>query len=578
MKKVVLALISAVALSVAVAQNGEMQLNKEYQSAIREWLEQDVAHRGQTMQRRAEQYLVALPNAEKLYDENYISIRSAVVDGTREDGTPTLDYVFDISYNCKHAEGFTDDYPLGVYAWDSSNSVRAICKLTKMFVEGVLDDIFKAGKEVSVRIVSTTDGTDILAPLAYGGEYGDFRYMPTTFNGEPLRLSVDKEHGIQNNAQLAYIRAQSVRWFLENQVSNMRRTENVYQYVTRSYSDTGSHYRRSSIELVVRDAFRETVDLMTADKIQDDYVDFNIPKANGSYDDAYVLIVCNEDYSQAFLPSVPYAGNDAEMVRKYFVQALGVPERQVKVLYNSSKQSILTDGVRWLTDLSQAVAVHRGDVLEPRANLFIYYVGHGYVDFDNKGYMVPNNMDIKGVKPLMPNKKGRVPYEDATGKANYDIALNSKASATLTKQMLGVEELLGLFKGFPVKQITMIVDASFDGHQRNGAAMLHADRKVDPKKKQRKANLRSDAVVLLAADYNKTAYSFDAQHHGFLTYFLLKEIKSVAGNLEGYSYGDIYEAVERKLNKESALQGRWQEASGMAGGKYKDSWRTLPLK
>lgn len=578
MKKVVLALISAVALSVAVAQNGEMQLNKEYQSAIREWLEQDVAHRGQTMQRRAEQYLVALPNAEKLYDENYISIRSAVVDGTREDGTPTLDYVFDISYNCKHAESFTDDYPLGVYAWDSSNSVRAICKLTKMFVEGVLDDIFKAGKEVSVRIVSTTDGTDILAPLAYGGEYGDFRYMPTTFNGEPLRLSVDKEHGIQNNAQLAYIRAQSVRWFLENQVSNMRRTENVYQYVTRSYSDTGSHYRRSSIELVVRDAFRETVDLMTADKIQDDYVDFNIPKANGSYDDAYVLIVCNEDYSQAFLPSVPYAGNDAEMVRKYFVQALGVPERQVKVLYNASKQSILTDGVRWLTDLSQAVAVHRGDVLEPRANLFIYYVGHGYVDFDNKGYMVPNNMDVKGVKPLMPNKKGRVPYEDATGKANYDIALNSKASATLTKQMLGVEELLGLFKGFPVKQITMIVDASFDGHQRNGAAMLHADRKVDPKKKQRKANLRSDAVVLLAADYNKTAYSFDAQHHGFLTYFLLKEIKSVAGNLEGYSYGDIYEAVERKLNKESALQGRWQEASGMAGGKYKDSWRTLPLK
>lgn len=578
MKKVVLTLICAVALGVAMGQNGEMQLNKEYQTAIREWLEQDVAHRGQTMQRRAEQYLVRLPNDQKLYDENYISIRSAVADGRRDDGTPTLDYVFDISYNCKHAEGFTDDYPLGVYAWDSSNSVRAICMLTKMFVEGVLDDIFKAGKEVAVRIVSTTDGTDILAPLAYGGEYGDFRYMPTTFNGEPLRLSVDREHGIQNNAQLAYIRARSVRWFLENEVRNLGRTENEFQYVTRSYSDTGAHYRRSSIELVVRDAFRETVDLMTADKIQDDYVDFNIPKTSGSYDDAYVLIVCNEDYQQSFLPSVPYAGNDAEVVRKYFVQALGVPERQVKVLYNASKQSILTDGVRWLTDLSQAVAVHRGDALEPRANLFIYYVGHGYVDYDNKGFLVPNDMDVKCVKSLMPNKKGRVPYEGADGKANYDIALGSKESATLTKQMLGVEELLGLFKGFPINTITMIVDASFDGHQRNGAPMLHADRKVDPKKKQRKANLRSDAVVLLAADYNKTAYAFDAQHHGFLTYFLLKEIKGVAGNIEGITYGDIYEAVERKLNKESALQGRWQEASGLAGGKYKDSWRTLPLR
>ena len=126
---------------------------------------------------------------------------------------------------------------------------------------------------------------------------------------------------------------------------------------------------------------------------------------------------------------------------------------------------------------------------------------------------------------------------------------------------------------YPVSRLTVIVDASFDGHQRNGANMLRADRPVvkdaKAKKAKRKANKNSDAIVLLAAAPDKTAFAFDAQHHGFLTYFLLKEIKSLAStsNFDTYTYQDIYEAVERKLNKESALQNRWQEITGYIDGK-----------
>ena len=112
--------------------------------------------------------------------------------------------------------------------------------------------------------------------------------------------------------------------------------------------------------------------------------------------------------------------------------------------------------------------------------------------------------------------------------------------------------------------------------------MLRADRKVENasggaanKAKKRKNNMRADAVVLMAAAPDKTAFSFDDQHHGFLTYFLMKEIKGLAGDLDGYTYQNLYESVERKLGKESALQGRWQEIYGLAGGKYKDSWRTM---
>lgn len=584
MKKIILTLLCFSAVVAAVAQNGETQLNREYQAAIRDYLLQDVANRERTMQQRAAQVLTALPNEQKLYDESFVTITSKMVEAALPDGTTELNYVYDISYNCKHAEGVTDDYPLGVYHWDSSNSVRAICRLTEMFVDGVLDDIFRPGKEVTVRITSSTDGTDISSALSYSGEYGDFRYMPVTFNGEPLRISVDRRSGIANNAQLAYIRAQSVRDFLEKQVSNLAKTRNTYEYVTKSYADTGSHYRRSSIELVVHDAFRETVDLMTADKIQDDYVDFNIPQCAGSYENAFVLIVSNEDYADPFLPNVPFASHDAETVRRYFVRALGVPERHVKVLRNASRADIVNDGVHWLTDLAQATAAKRGDALVPSANIFIYYAGHGYTDFDNVMYLLPNRIDVTGIKGLDPNKKGLCGKKKdkdqtlAAGPVDYDIALSGKQSGKLVSQLLSIEELLGMFKKYPVNNLTLIVDASFDGHQRNGQPMLRADRNIDPKRKRRKANLRSDAVVLLAAPSDRTAFAFDAQRHGFLTYFLLKEIKSMAGQIENYTFKDIYEAIAPKLSKESALQGRWQEIDGMAGGKYKDRWQQQRVK
>ena len=586
MKKVIFYLSLMLALVPAMAQQSETLLNEQYRAAIREYLEQDIANRQKTMQRRAEQMLVALPNDQKLYDESHVHINTAITESEGEDGVRTLDYMYVISYNCRHIEGYTDDYPQGIYDWDSSNSCRAICNLTKTFIDGILEDYFRAGKEVTVKIFSTADGSGINNPLPYDGRYGEFRYEPVTFNGEQLRISVDSQSGIANNAQLAYLRAQSVRDFLQKNVRNLQRTNNSFQYVTRSYADTGAYYRRSSIAITVHDAFRETIDLMTADKIQDDYVDFNIPQALSTYENAYVLIVANDDYAHTFLPTVPFAANDGEIVRRYFVRALGVPERQVKVLSNASKTQIVNEGVRWLTDLSPAVATTAADgTIEPQANIFVYYAGHGYCDFNNVSYIVPNNLNVEDIKALQPKKaKGcckKKKKAAALAAVNYDIRLKPKESARLTQQLISIDQLCGMFKGFPVKNLTLIVDAGMDGRQRNGAPMLRPDRKDDAKGKKvkrRKSNMRADAVVFLAADADKTAFSFDAQHHGFLTYFLLKEIKGIAANIESYTYQDIYESIDRKLGKESALQGRWQEVSGMAGGKYKDSWHQQRIK
>lgn len=557
------------------AQVGEKSLNRRYQNEIRDSLAQVVAERGREMQRTAENLLTALPNNEKLYDESYMTVEAELIDTVYTDGTLHLDLLYRISYNCRHLEGWTDDYPLGAFDVDSSNSCRAICRLTKRFVETTLRDVATAGREVDITISSSADGTEFTTQMPYDGRYGDFRYCPTTFNGERVRISVDRATGISNNCQLAYLRTQSVKAFLEENIEALKKTRNRYQFVTQSYKDSINthYYRRSSIEIRFYDVFASTVQQMQQTRIQDDHVEYNIPVTSVKNEDMYVLIIANENYGSSttsvLIPDVPYALNDGELMREYLVKALGVPERQVKVLKNATMQDIEQEGIHWLAELSQAVAGKKGDEIIPTANILIYFAGHGFVDLDGVAYLMPTGINTANIESLQAGKKGN---------QGFDIVLSKKESKRLAEQCLSIEGLCSRFnaKVLPVKNLTLVVDASFNGTGRDGKPLVRSDRK-DEGKKRRKPTLRSDVVAMLAADYTKTAFAFDQHQHGFLTYFLLKEVKLQGDNIFRLTYQDLFEEVARKLGKESALQNRWQEAIGIAGGKYKEGWQKMKI-
>ena len=557
------------------AQVGEKSLNRRYQNEIRDSLAQVVAERGREMQRTAESVLTALPNNEKLYDESYMTVEAALIDTVYTDGTLHLDLLYRISYNCRHLEGWTDDYPLGAFDVDSSNSCRAICRLTKRFVETTLRDVATAGREVDITISSSADGTEFTTQMPYDGRYGDFRYCPTTFNGERIRISVDRATGISNNCQLAYLRTQSVKAYLEENIEALKKTRNRYQFVTQSYKDSINthYYRRSSIEIRFYDVFASTVQQMQQTRIQDDHVEYNIPVTSVKNEDMYVLIIANENYGSSttsvLIPDVPYALNDGELMREYLVKALGVPERQVKVLKNATMQDIEQEGIHWLAELSQAVAGKKGDEIIPTANILIYFAGHGFVDLDGVAYLMPTGINTANIESLQAGKKGN---------QGFDIVLSKKESKRLAEQCLSIEGLCSRFnaKVLPVKNLTLVVDASFNGMGRDGKPLVRSERK-DEGKKRRKPTLRSDVVAMLAADYTKTAFAFDEHQHGFLTYFLLKEVKLQGDNIFRLTYQDLFEEVARKLGKESALQNRWQEAIGIAGGKYKEGWQKMKI-
>lgn len=152
MKKYIHFILFSLMFTSLQAQNNEKTLNRRYQGEIRDSLSQVVLERQKTMQRYAEKTLASLPNDQKLYDESYIRVETDLIDTFYVDGSMHLDLLYRLSYNCKHIEGYTDDYPLGTYDVDSSNSARAICSLTKYFISNLLNDIFRPGKEAEITI------------------------------------------------------------------------------------------------------------------------------------------------------------------------------------------------------------------------------------------------------------------------------------------------------------------------------------------------------------------------------------------------------------------------------------------
>ena len=554
---VLMAMLAVVALAplgtdaqepVSTAQT-EHQYNDDIHSFILKRLRQTTLQREKKMNKQIQQMLVNLPNAEKLYDETFVRITTQVVEDTTEEGSPEINFVYNISYNCHHFEGTEDDYPSGAYLWSTSNSCRAICNLTKSMIESELSDIFTAGRTTTITITSTTDAAEI-QHIDYKGEFGDLRYMPAVFNDENVRISVDQKDGITTNAQLAYLRARSVQSFLDEQVGVLKRSQNEYRFVTRCFDMTGPHYRRSSLQIVVHGAFDAAARSLEAALLNDEYVDFNIPHIEENINSkTYALIIADEEYT-APLPNCDFATNDGDVLHQYFVHTLGIPTRHVKVLHNAGRQEIYNEGIHWLKDIIKAQS---GDV-----HIIIYYAGHGVSNQKWAPYLMPSGVDVSKIRA----------FRSKTGTLPEDIVLKGGDAEKILSQCISFDTLTGWFNRVEALSYTFIIDASFDGIQRSGKPFFTIKKES---KRYRTPRVRSDIVVFMAADGDKTAYSFIDQHHGFFTYYILKELKYTRGEI---TFQDLFNNVTKNQAYESSLQGKLQEPSMIIGGKLGDNWGT----
>ncbi|NQU59320.1 MAG: caspase family protein [Rhodospirillales bacterium] len=209
--------------------------------------------------------------------------------------------------------------------------------------------------------------------------------------------------------------------------------------------------------------------------------------------DDIVVIIGNADYGKN-IPDVIPAYADAEGIKKYALQALGVREGNIIDLRDASQADMIS--------VFGSESNHRGKLfnwVQPGvSNIFVYYSGHGSPGKDGTAYLVPVDAD----------------------------------PSTLHLNGLRLESLYTNLKKIPAKSITVVLEACFSGASSAGSVISNAS----PVYLKSKAPMIPPGItVFTAGSENQLASWEEDKSHGLFTkYFLL----AMSGEADDKPYGN----------------------------------------
>lgn len=262
-------------------------------------------------------------------------------------------------------------------------------------------------------------------------------------------------------------------------------------------------------------------------------VDSDIPLSRHKQQNAYALIIGNEDYksrqrSLSVEQNAKYSLNDAEVFANYCHRTLGLPAKQIKILRNATAAEI-SQGLAWINNLSK---IENGN-----AKLIFYYSGHGLPDEETKSPVI-------------------IPVDVSANNLEYGIPLSDAFEALVEH---------------PAQQVTVFLDACFSGGGRNQGLLSRKGIKV----KANKNVVLGNMVVLSSSSSEETSSIYRETKHGYFTYFLLKKLKETKGDID---LGDLSTYVINSVRKETGLNSIVQTPEVTFSQKVAESWQSWKLK
>ena len=256
-------------------------------------------------------------------------------------------------------------------------------------------------------------------------------------------------------------------------------------------------------------------------------VDVNIPVSKSKKDKTFAVIIANENYKNE--SQVLFARNDGEIFKKYCLQTLGLPEKNLRYIADATLNEIRKE-MNWLGSVAEA--------FEGEANIIFYYAGHG-----------------------IPDEKSQSAYLLPVDGYGSDVESGYK-----------IDDLYAKLGSLHAKGVFVFLDACFSGAQRSGA-MLASARGVAIKAKD--AAPVGNMVVFSAAQGDETAYPYSEQGHGLFTYFLLKKLQETKGEV---TLGELGNYITRNVRQQSVLvNNKSQTPTVTPSAAMGDSWQKITL-
>ncbi|MDE6443433.1 MAG: WD40 repeat domain-containing protein [Muribaculaceae bacterium] len=194
-------------------------------------------------------------SASTISNHTNIAVDSRVVPDFDADGNKILNYEVNFTYQVDPEFSASEDFPPGKYIVEESGAANAMLKIVKEAFEGDFSQYIKAGKKLKVVISGTADATPIVRTIPYNGVYGDFEDEPIYENGDLTAITVTKKDGVKENRQLAFLRAEGVKNYLQNNVDKLDEMNADYTIKVDVAEGKGAEFRRITANFLFIDVF-----------------------------------------------------------------------------------------------------------------------------------------------------------------------------------------------------------------------------------------------------------------------------------------------------------------------------------
>ena len=187
-------------------------------------------------------------------DHTNITVNSRIDPDYDASGKKILNYHVNFSYEVDPGFTAVEDFAPGKYHAEQSGAASAMLSLVKQALEGDFAQYVVPGKKLNITMSGTADATPIVSRILYDGAYGDIVEVPVYQDGKIAPMTLRKNDQVTQNEQLAFLRAYSVKNYLNENIDALKDMNIGYRYDIDVAKDKGSEYRRITIEFNFIDA------------------------------------------------------------------------------------------------------------------------------------------------------------------------------------------------------------------------------------------------------------------------------------------------------------------------------------
>ena len=211
----------------------------------------------EALQQQTQQIMEEKKQENVITDKTAITIDTEIEKDYDSDGNTIYNYNLGYQYDVSEGFSYQEDFGPGKFIVTESNAAMTMLEAIRTALAGDMKKYVDQARTIDITITGSADAIPV-GRILYDGSCGEYVETPYYAKDELSSMTVTDETDIRNNEQLAFIRAASVKVWLENNVEELKANSAkcVYNYRTEVSDVRGGEFRRIIVQIKFRDAIK----------------------------------------------------------------------------------------------------------------------------------------------------------------------------------------------------------------------------------------------------------------------------------------------------------------------------------